>query len=43
MAKVLQWYLACIRACQLDMSGPRKPFNPILGETFKCIWHLQGE
>lgn len=40
MAKITQWYLGCIRACQIEMAASRKPFNPTLGETFKCIWNL---
>ena len=41
MAKVVKWYLGCIRACQIEMAASRKPFNPTLGETFKCIWNLK--
>lgn len=41
MAKMIQWYLCCIRSCQLEMTGARKPFNPVLGETFKCLYHVK--
>ncbi len=41
MALVVQWYLGCIRACQLEMTAARKPFNPMHGEIFKCIWNMK--
>ncbi|KAI9563087.1 hypothetical protein GHT06_010544 [Daphnia sinensis] len=43
MAMVVQWYLGCIRACRLEMTAARKPFNPVLGEIFKCIWNMKDE
>ena len=41
MSLVVQWYLGCVRACQLEMTSARKPLNPVQGETFKCIWNLK--
>lgn len=38
---VVQWYLGCIRACQLEMTAARKPFNPVHGEIFKCICNMK--
>lgn len=40
-SKVVLWYLSCLRAAQLEMTAARKPFNPVLGETFKCFWDLK--
>lgn len=41
MALVVQWYVGCIRACHLEMTAARKPFNPVRGEIFKCIWNMK--
>ena len=41
MAKVLHWYFECIRSCRLEMAMARKPFNPVLGEHFKCVWNVK--
>ena len=41
MVRVSHWYLGCFRAAQLEMTSAKKPFNPILGETFKCIWNVK--
>ena len=41
MALAVQWYLGCIRACNLEMMAARKPFNPVHGEIFKCIWNMK--
>ncbi|EFX77571.1 hypothetical protein DAPPUDRAFT_321306 [Daphnia pulex] len=43
MAMVVQWYLGCIRACQLEMTAARKPFNPVHGEIFKCFCNMKDE
>merc|ERR1740128_1277972 len=43
MSKVIHWYLSSLRACQLEMAAARKPFNPVLGETFSCIWKVKDE
>ncbi len=40
MAKVVVWYFESLRSCQLEMAAARKPFNPILGEQFKCVWNV---
>ena len=43
MAKIVHWYFQCIRSCQLEMAAARKPFNPVLGENFKCLWHVRSD
>ena len=40
MSRVVHWYLSSFRACQLEMNAARKPFNPVLGETFSCLWKV---
>jgi len=43
MSRVVHWYLSSFRACQLEMNAARKPFNPVLGETFSCLWKVTNE
>lgn len=46
MIRVLKWYLSSFHAGRKS-SVAKKPYNPILGETFRCFWNLhdkeQGE
>jgi hypothetical protein len=40
MRKVVQWYLS---GFYKKPKGLKKPYNPILGETFRCYWqHANG-
>lgn len=36
MKLIVQWYLS---GFYKKPKGLKKPFNPILGETFRCYWH----
>ncbi|XP_069693111.1 oxysterol-binding protein-related protein 11-like isoform X2 [Periplaneta americana] len=40
MMAVLQWYLTSFHVGRSD-STARKPYNPIIGETFHCSWRVQ--
>ncbi|CAG5121302.1 unnamed protein product, partial [Candidula unifasciata] len=39
MVQVLRWYLSAFHAGRPSEIA-KKPYNPILGETFKCHWHI---
>ncbi|TRY74648.1 hypothetical protein TCAL_01622 [Tigriopus californicus] len=39
MIRVLKWYLSSFHAGRKS-SVAKKPYNPILGETFRCFWNL---
>ena len=40
MQKVVKWYLSGLYK---KPKGLKKPYNPILGETFRCYWqHPSG-
>ena len=40
MQKVVKWYLSGLYK---KPKGLKKPYNPILGETFRCYWqHRSG-
>lgn len=39
MVQVLRWYLGAFHAGRPSEIA-KKPYNPILGETFKCHWHI---
>ncbi len=41
MVRVLRWYLSSFHAGRKS-SIAKKPYNPIIGETFRCHWHLAG-
>lgn len=41
MIQVVRWYLSAFHAGRKG-SVPKKPYNPILGETFKCYWDLSN-
>ena len=42
MTRVLRWYLSSFHAGR-QSSVAKKPYNPILGETFRCHWKLDDE
>ncbi|XP_059151876.1 oxysterol-binding protein-related protein 9-like isoform X2 [Physella acuta] len=39
MVQVVQWYMGAFHAGRPSEIA-KKPYNPILGETFKCHWHV---
>ncbi|GAB6026568.1 hypothetical protein CHUAL_012984 [Chamberlinius hualienensis] len=41
MVQVLRWYLSAFHAGRKS-SVAKKPYNPILGEVFKCYWDIPG-
>ena|SRR5581483_10508359 len=41
MVQVLRWYLSAFHAGRKS-SIAKKPYNPILGEVFKCYWNVPG-
>eukprot|EP00057_Strongylocentrotus_purpuratus_P011709 XP_011666183.1 PREDICTED: oxysterol-binding protein-related protein 9 isoform X3 [Strongylocentrotus purpuratus] len=42
MVQVVRWYLSAFHAGR-QSSVAKKPYNPILGETFQCYWDLKGD
>ena len=42
MVAALKFYLSTFSAGR-DSSIAKKPYNPILGETFKCLYNISGE
>ena len=42
MVQVVRWYLSAFHAGRRS-STAKKPYNPILGETFKCVYDLPDE
>lgn len=40
MTQVVRWYLSAFHAGR-NSTVPKKPYNPILGEIFRCHWQLQ--
>lgn len=42
MVQVLKWYLSSYHAGRKSCVA-KKPYNPILGETFSCIWDVYDE
>ncbi|CAG5119432.1 unnamed protein product, partial [Candidula unifasciata] len=38
---VMEWYLLSFHSGRLGTSA-KKPYNPIIGETFHCSWHVPG-
>ncbi|XP_035825242.1 oxysterol-binding protein-related protein 9 isoform X2 [Aplysia californica] len=41
MVQVIRWYLGAFHAGRPSEIA-KKPYNPIIGETFKCYWHVPG-
>ncbi|XP_041358161.1 oxysterol-binding protein-related protein 9-like isoform X2 [Gigantopelta aegis] len=39
MVQVIRWYLSAFHAGR-NSSVAKKPYNPIIGETFQCVWSL---
>ncbi|XP_067678060.1 oxysterol-binding protein-related protein 9-like isoform X1 [Haliotis asinina] len=39
IVQVVRWYLSAFHAGR-NSDIAKKPYNPILGETFKCFWNL---
>lgn len=39
MKKVVKWYLS---GFYKKPKGLKKPYNPILGETFRCFWQHEN-
>lgn len=39
MVQVVRWYMGAFHAGRPSEIA-KKPYNPILGETFKCHWHV---
>jgi oxysterol-binding protein-related protein 8 len=37
MKEVLRWYISC---WHIKPRGVKKPYNPILGEIFRCVYKL---
>ncbi|XP_064477271.1 oxysterol-binding protein-related protein 11-like isoform X2 [Ornithodoros turicata] len=37
MVRVMEWFLCSLYATRKSLSA-RKPYNPVLGETFHCSW-----
>lgn len=42
MVQVVRWYLSSYHAGRKS-SVAKKPYNPILGEIFRCHWNLPDE
>lgn len=41
MVQVLRWYLSAFHAGRRSEVA-KKPYNPILGETFRCWWDVDN-
>ena len=41
MIQVVRWYLSAFHAGRKS-SIAKKPYNPVLGEVFKCYWNVPG-
>ncbi|GBM47279.1 Oxysterol-binding protein-related protein 11 [Araneus ventricosus] len=42
MVAVVQWFLTAVHASR-ESSSSKKPYNPILGEMFRCSWNLYDD
>lgn len=42
MVRVLKWYMSSFHAGRKS-SIAKKPYNPILGETFRCHWNVNND
>lgn len=42
MIATLKWYLTAFHLGRPNCVTARKPYNPILGETFRCSWPVGG-
>lgn len=41
MVQIVRWYLSSYHAGR-NSSVAKKPYNPILGEIFRCHWDVPG-
>ena len=41
MVQCVRWYLSAFHAGRRSQVA-KKPYNPILGETFQCFYHVPG-
>ncbi|XP_060555680.1 LOW QUALITY PROTEIN: oxysterol-binding protein-related protein 9-like [Ruditapes philippinarum] len=41
MVQLVRWYMSAFHASR-NSDIAKKPYNPILGETFKCYWNVPG-
>lgn len=41
MVQVVRWYMSAYHAGRKS-SVAKKPYNPIIGEMFKCHWDIPG-
>ena len=41
LTQIVRWYMSAFHASR-NSSIAKKPYNPILGETFKCYWNVPG-
>ena len=39
--QLVRWYMSAFHASR-DSEIAKKPYNPILGETFLCYWNVPG-
>ena len=42
MVQVVRWYLSAFHAGRRSEVA-KKPYNPILGETFRCWWNVDED
>ena len=42
MVQVVRWYLSAFHAGRRSEVA-KKPYNPIIGETFRCWWDISGD
>jgi len=42
MLAVVEWYLTSLHIGR-DTSIAKKPYNPIIGETFHCSWKVRDD
>ena len=41
MVQLVRWYVGMFHAGR-PSEVAKKPYNPIIGETFKCYWNVPG-
>ncbi|KAL4236704.1 Oxysterol-binding protein-related protein 9 [Mactra antiquata] len=41
MVQLVRWYMSAFHASR-NSDIAKKPYNPILGETFRCYWNVPG-
>ena len=43
MLSLVEWYISALNAGRkwgIDGSSAKKPYNPVIGETFCCSWKV---